>query len=322
MKAVVQTRYGSPEVLHVQEVARPTPKDGELLIHVRAASLTPSDNAFRQGNPFIIRLMYGLRRPRLAIGGVEFAGDVVEVGSGVTDFQPGDAVMGMSTDRFGAHGEYLCLPASKLMIRKPETMSYADAVSLVDGPCTALSFLRDVAKVQPGQTVLVYGASGAVGTAAVQLAKYYGATVTGVCSTRNVALVKSLGADSVIDYSREDFTKTGQTWDVVFDAVGKRSYHQCRRALTPHGVYMTTVPGIGIVLAILGTALGSGRKAKFTTAGLKQTRENLSFLAELFEAGQLRPVIDRQYPLEAVPEAHRYVETGHKTGTVIIQVAG
>lgn len=322
MKAVVQTRYGSPDVLQVQEVARPTPKEGELLIRVRAASLTPSDNSFRQGNPFLIRLMYGLRKPRLPIGGVEFAGDVAEVGSGVSGFAAGDAVFGMSTDHFGAHGEYLCLAATRPLIRKPDSLSYADAVSLVDGPCTALSFLRDVAKVQPGQTVLVYGASGAVGTAAVQLAKYYGATVTGVCSARNAALVKSLGADQVIDYTREDFTKTGQTWDVIFDAVGKRSFHQCRRALTPRGVYMTTVPGLGIVLAILGTALGNGRKAKFTTAGLKQTRENLSFLAGLYEAGQLKPVVDRQFPLEALPAAHRYVETGRKTGTVIIQVAG
>ena len=322
MKAVVQTRYGSPDVLQLQNVAQPAPKPGELLIRVRAASLTPSDSSFRQGNPFLIRLMYGLRKPRLPIGGVEFAGDVVEVGDGVTTFRPGDAVFGMSPDHFGAHGEYLCLGADKLVVPKPASLSYADAVSLVDGPCTALKFLRDVARVQPGQRVLVYGASGAVGGAAVQLAKFYGAHVTGVCSGRNLSLVKSLGADEVMDYTRQDFAASGQQWDVIFDAVGKRSYGQCKRALTPHGVYMTTVPNLGIVAAILTTSPGNGRKARFTTAGLKQTPENLTFVAELHEAGHLRPFIDRQFPLEAVPEAHRYVDTGRKTGTVIIQVAG
>lgn len=322
MKAIVQTRYGSPDVLQLQEVAQPTPKAGELLIRVQAASLTPSDSAFRKGNPFLIRLMYGLRRPRQPIGGVEFAGDVVEVGEGVTTFRPGDAVFGMSPNHFGAHGEYLCLPADKPVAHKPATLSYAEAVSVADGPCTSLKFLRDVAHVQPGQRVLVNGASGAVGAAAVQLAKYYGAHVTGVCSGRNADMVTSLGADVVIDYTREDFARSGQTWDVIFDAVGKSSYGRCKRALTPHGVYMTTVPDLGTVTAILRTARSNGRKAKFTTAGLKQTQANLTFLADLFEAGHLRPVVDRSFPLAATADAHRYVETGRKRGTVVIQVAG
>ena len=320
MKAVVQTRYGSPDVLRVQDVPQPTPKADEVLIRVRAASLTPSDSAFRKGDPFLIRIMYGLRKPRLPIGGVEFAGDVVGVGEGVTSFQRGDAVFGMSPDHFGAHGEYLCLSEAKPVIRKPDGMAYADAVSIADGPCTALSYLRDVARVQPGQRVLVNGASGSVGAAAVQLAKHYGAHVTGVCSTRNLELVRSLGADAVIDYTHEDFTRSGQQWDVIFDAVGKSSYGRCRRALTPKGMYMTTVPTLGTLVAIVRTAFG-GRKAKFTTAGLKQTKDNLMFLAGLYETGQLRAVIDREYPLDKVPDAHRYVETERKRGSVVIQVA-
>ncbi len=321
MRAVVQSSYGSSDVLQLREVSRPVPQPGEVLIRVRTASLTPSDSAFRQGNPFLIRLMYGLRRPRFAVGGVEFAGDVVEAGAGVTRFQPGDAVFGLSADHFGAHGEYLTLPEGKPFVHKPAAMSYDDAISIADGPATALIFLRDAAKVRPGQRVLINGASGAVGAAGVQLAKYYGAEVTAVCSARNAEMVRQLGADHVIDYTRQDFTQLGQTWDVIFDAVGKRSYRQCRHALTPRGVYLNTVPSLGILLAMLGTTIGGGRKAKFVTAGLMQKQDNLTFLAGLYEAGQLRAVIDRAYPLAALPEAHRYVDTNRKTGSVVIQVA-
>ncbi|HYO87653.1 MAG TPA: NAD(P)-dependent alcohol dehydrogenase [Candidatus Limnocylindrales bacterium] len=321
MKAIVQTSYGSPDVLHLQEVARPVPNAGEVLIRVRTASLTPSDGAFRKGEPFIVRILYGLRKPRLSIGGVEFSGDVIGVGEGVTDFRAADAVFGMSPDHFGAHAEYLCLPVKKTLIHKPSGMSYEAATALADGAATALTFLRDVAKVQPGQTVLINGASGAVGAAAVQLAKHFGAEVTGVCSTANVEMVKALGANHVIDYTRADFTRSGQTWDVIFDAVGKSSFRRCSGALTPRGIYMTTVPGLGIVAAILRTSFGNGKKAKFTTAGLKQNKDNLKFLAGLFEAGKIEAVIDRRFPLEAMPDAHRYVDTGHKKGNVIIMVA-
>ncbi len=321
MKAIIQTAYGTPDVLQLQEVARPAPKPGEVLIRVRTASLSPSDSAFRKGDPFLVRLMYGLRKPKLPIGGCEFSGDVVEDGAGVTDFKPGDAVIGMSPDTMGAHAEYLCLPVSKPLIHKPESMSYEAATAMMDGSPTALTFLRDVAKVQPGQSVLVNGASGAVGASAVQLAKHFGAEVTGVCSTRNVEMVRALGADHVIDYTTTDFTHSGQQWDVIFDAVGKSSFGRCKGALTPHGVYMTTVPGLGIVWSILRTSLGGGKKAKFTTAGLKQNKDNAAFLAGLVEAGELDTVIDRTYPLEAVPDAHRYVDTGRKRGSVVITIA-
>jgi len=322
MKAIVSTRYGSPDVLQLQQVAQPTPKDNEVLIRVRAASVTPSDCAMRKGDPFIVKLIYGLNKPRLTIGGVEFAGDIAAVGKDVTTFKAGDAVMGMSPDHFGAYAEYLCLPEAKAMIAKPVGISYEDAAAIVDGATTALTFLRDVAKVQRGQTVLINGASGAVGAAAVQLARHFGAVVTGVCSTRNLEMVKKLGADHVIDYTQDDFTQGGQTYDVIFDAVGKRSFRECKRALTKNGVYMTTVPTLAIVFAVLRTMVAGGRKAKFATAGLMQNKANLSFLAGLSEADALKAVIDRCYPLEATAEAHRYVDTGRKRGNVVIQVAG
>jgi NADPH:quinone reductase-like Zn-dependent oxidoreductase len=318
MKAIVCTKYGPPDVLQLQEVAKPTPKDNEVLIKVQAGVVTPADCAFRKGDPFIVKIIYGLTRPRLAVQGVEFAGEIEAVGKDVSSFQKGDQVFGMSPDRFGAHAEYLCLPEVKPVVIKSPQMTYEEAVSICDGAPTALTFLRDVAKIQRGQTVLVNGASGAVGAAAVQLAKYFGAEVIGVCSTANIELVKALGADQVIDYSKEDFTKNGQSYDVVFDAVGKSSFSRCKDSLTQQGVYLTTVPSLAIVGQMLWTSLSGGKKAKFTTAGLMQNKENLSFLKELFEAGKIRAVMDRRYGLEQIAEAHRYVEQGHKKGNVVI----
>ncbi|MBK9746843.1 MAG: NAD(P)-dependent alcohol dehydrogenase [Chloroflexi bacterium] len=321
MKAIISTQYGSPDVLQFAEIAQPMPQADEVLIKVHAATVTPSDCAFRKADPFIIRLMYGLTKPRLAVPGVEFAGEIVAVGSAVTTFKAGDRVCGISPDRFGAQAEYLTLPVTKPLTLMSPRQSYAEAVGIVDGAATALLFLRDVAKVQRGQRVLINGASGAVGAYAVQIAKYYGAHVTGVCSAANVELVRSLGADAVIDYTREDFAKSGQAYDVIFDAVGKRTYGQCQRALTPQGIYMTTVPTLGTAVALLRTARSRGKRAGFTTAGLKQNRANLDFLTGLFDQGALRAVIDRCYPLAQVAEAHRYVETGRKKGNVIITVA-
>lgn len=320
MKAIVSTRYGSPDVLQLQEVPKPNPKDHEVLIRVRAGAVTPSDCAFRKGEPFIVKLMYGLRKPRLAIGGVEFSGEVEAVGKEVTLFKPGDQVWGMSPNTFGTYAQYLCLAEKSPLIVKSPQMHHEDAVGVVDGATTALTFLRSVAKIQPGQKVLINGASGAVGAYGVQIAKYLGAEVTGVCSGANLELVKTLGADKVIDYTREDFTQNGQTYDVIFDAVGISSFGRCKRALRPKGIYMTTVPSLGIVFNMLRTARSRGKKAKFTTAGLLQSKENLTFLQTLFEAGRIKSVIDRCYPLEQVAEAHRYVETGRKKGNVIITV--
>ena len=320
MKAVVCTKYGSPDVLQFQEVARPTPKDDEVLVKIHAGVVTPSDTAFRKGSPFIIRLIYGLRRPRNPMQGVEFAGVIEAVGKAVTLWKPGDQVFGMSTDRFGAHAEYICLPEKKPLALKPANVSYADMAGICDGASTSLIFLRDVAQVQPGQRVLINGASGALGVYGVQLARHFGAHVTGVCSTKNLEMVRALGADEVIDYTREDFTRSGQTYDVIYDAVGKRSFSECRRALTPRGLYMTTVPSLGIVGQMAWTALRGGRKAKFATAGLMQNQVTLGTLSEMAGAGTLRAVIDRCYPLEQSAEAHRYVDTERKRGNVVISM--
>lgn len=320
MKAIVYTKYGSPDVLQLQEVAKPTPKDHEVLIHVHAAIVGPVDCVFRKGDPFLIRLLFGLTKPRRAILGVEFAGEIEAAGLAVQAFQPGDQVFGMSPDRSGAHAEYLCLHEDQPIALKSAKMTYEEAVGICDGAPTALIFLRQIAKVKPGQKVLINGASGSVGTAAVQLARYFEAEVTGVCSTTNIDLVKSLGADQVIDYTQEDFTTNGQTYDVIFDVVGKSSFSQCQGSLTPRGVYLSTALTLTILLHMFWTGLRGGKKARFATAGLMQKKENLLFLKELFEAGKLKAVIDKRYPLEQMTEAHRYVETGHKKGNVVITV--
>lgn len=320
MRAMVCERYGPPDVFQLREVEQPTPAENEVLIRVRAATAGPADCAFRKGKPFIIKLIYGLRKPKFTIMGAELAGEVQAVGKAVTSFKRGDRVLGLSPNSFGAYAEYKCLRESDPLVAIPDELTYEEAAGICDGPPTALTFLRDVGRLQPGQRVLINGASGAVGAYAVQLAKHFGAEVTGVCSTGNVALVQSLGADAVIDYTAEDFTQTGRTYDVIFDAVGKSSYVRCRGALAPQGVYLTTVPSWGIVRDVLLTAVRGGKKAKFATAGLMQSKANLLFLKELVEAGKLRAVIDRCYPLDQLAEAHRYVETGRKKGNVVISV--
>ncbi|WP_336775690.1 NAD(P)-dependent alcohol dehydrogenase [Paenibacillus sp. MMO-58] len=321
MKAIVCEKYGTPEVLQFKDVEIPAPKEQEIRIKVYAAVVTPSDCSFRRADPFFIRFLYGLRNPKHPILGVEFAGEVDSVGKDVTLFKKGDQVFGISPHRFGTYAEYVCLPEDQPVFLKPNNAGYDEAAGLCDGALTALIFLRDHAKIQPGQKVLINGASGAVGAYAVQLAKYYGAEVTGVCSSRNFELVKSLGARTVIDYTKEDFTRGDQTYDVIFDAVGKRTYSECRGSLTPQGIYLSTVPSGGAMLSMLLTSKSRGKKAIFTAAGLKQKKENLAFLKELFEAGKIRSVIDRRYPLEQTIEAHRYVETGRKKGNVILHVS-
>jgi NADPH:quinone reductase-like Zn-dependent oxidoreductase len=321
MKAIVYTAYGTPDVLHIKEVAKPIPKDNEVQIKIHAAVVGPSDCAFRKGDPFMVKLIHGLTRPKFAILGVEFAGEIEAVGKDVTLFTKGDPVFGMSPNSFGTHAEYMCLPEDQTVVTKPAKMTYEAAAAITDGATTALTFLRDTAKIQSGQKVLINGASGSVGAYAVQLARYYGAEVTGVCSTTNIELVKSLGADEVIDYTKADFTKSGQTYDVIFDAVGKSSFSRCKSSLTQKGVYLTTTPALGIVFQMLWTSMSRGKKAKFATAGLVQNKDNLNFLKELFEAGKIKAVIDRCYPLEQTAEAHRYVETGRKKGNVVITFA-
>ena len=319
MKAIVCTGYGSPEVLQVQELDRPVPGANEVLVRVRAAVVGPSDCAFRKGDPFMVRLMYGLRRPRLAVLGVEFAGEVAAVGAAVTQFKPGDQVFGLSARRFGAHAEYLCLPEDSPLIVIPAATTHEAIVAICDGLATAATFLRDKARLQPGQRVLINGASGAVGAYAVQLAKHLGAHVTGVCSGANAELVRSLGADAVIDYTREDFTAGAQAYDVVFDTVGATSFGRCKGVLAPRGLYLPAVMNYRELAQMAWTALRGGRRVRSGTSTEKAA--DLVFLGELIEAGVIRPVIDRCYPLEEIAAAHRYVEQGHKKGNVVVTIA-
>ena len=318
MKAMVQLSYGSPDVIVPRQIAKPSPRSDELLIRIQAAKVGPSDCAFRKGEPKMIKWLYGRSRPKYPIGGTEFAGVVEAVGAGVKHIKAGDRVLGMSPRTFGAYAEYLCLSEKRPLAVIPVDVSFEEAVAVCDGGATALTFLRDLAKVRKGQNVLIYGASGAVGIYAVQLAKYYGAVVTGVCSAGNESLVRQAGADYVIDYTREDFAKADRTYDVVFDAVGKRSFSTCKRVLTAQGMYLTTAPKLSIVFQMIWTSLFKGKRAMFATAGLMQNHANLSFLLELARNGALNAVIDRRYPLERLPDAHEYVETGRKKGNVIV----
>jgi len=320
MKAIICTKYGTPDVLELKDVAKPIPKNNEILIKVHAAVVGPADCAFRKGDPFIVKIIYGLRQPKYPIMGTEFAGEIEGIGKDVTLFKKGAEVIGLSPDKFGAHAEFMCLPESKAMVLKPKNMTFVDSVALCDGLPTAYTFLHVAAKIKKGDKILINGASGAVGSAAVQLAKYYGAEVTGVCSNANVDLVKSIGADYVIDYKKEDFTNNSKVYDIVFDAVGKSSFSECQNILSKNGTYLSTFPSLGIVFQMLLTSFSNGKKAKFVTAGLMQNKDNLNFLKKLAEEGQLKPLVDRVYSLEQTSEAHRYVDMGHKKGSVVIQL--
>lgn len=318
MKSMVQVSYGPPEVIVLQDIVKPTPGSNEILIRIQASKVGPSDCAFRKGSPFMIKLIYGLSRPKFAVGGTELAGIIEAVGENVQHFKPGDRVLGMSVKNFGAYAEYKCLPEESPLALIPENISFEEAVGICDGGATALTFLRDKAHLREGQKVLINGASGAVGIYAVQLAKYYGAEVTGVCSNSNESLVRKSGADFVINYTQEDFTKANKAYDVVFDAVGKRSFSACKRVLTAKGVYLTTAVKLFVLLQMIWTSLFKGKRAVFATAGLMQNKANLAFLMELASNGSLNAVIDRQYPLEQLPHAQKYVETERKKGNVII----
>jgi len=320
MKAIVQDRYGPPEVLHVEEMERPTPKDDEPLIRVRASTVTQSDTHVRAAYPVLYRFLVGFRRPRWTTLGVEFSGEVEAVGAAVTEFKAGDAVFGGPTTWFGAHAEYICVRERAPIALKPEGMSFDEAAAVSDGASQALGTLR-VADAREGRRIVIYGASGSLGTAAVQLAKHFGAHVTAVCNTKNVELVRSLGADEVVDYLREDFTKNGQTYDAIIDAVGKYSFRRGRVALKPGGVYVATDGG-RFLLETLAFSIATrfvGSKRVRGAFG-RRTKQDVQLLKELIEAGEFRAVIDRTYPMEQIAEAHRYVETWQKTGNVVLNI--
>jgi len=321
MKAIEYTEYGPPDVLHLEEVEKPAPKNNEVLIRIYATTVTPSDGLMRSGESFTGRIILGLGKPRkrFKILGTELAGEIESVGGDVKRFKKGDQVYGFRGFGTGTYAEYKCMSEKGSLAIKPANLTYEEAAAIVDGATTALFFLRDIAHIHSGHKVLIIGASGSIGTSAVQLAKYFGTEVTGVCSTANLELVKSLGADRVIDYTKEDFTQSGETYDIIFDTVGKSSFSRCKSSLKKNGRYLLTTGNmLANYVLTLWTSMTGGKK--FIYALSIEKTEALIFLKELIEAGKLKAVIDRCYPLEQVAEAHRYVEQGHKKGNVIITV--
>lgn len=324
MKAIVYTEYGSADVLQLTEVEKPSPKDNEVLIKVHATTVTTADCNLRNfvfvpaGFAFLSRLVFGLKRPNKTILGIEFAGEIEAIGNAVTTFKRGEAVFGIDGTRLGAYAEYKTIPEDAGISRKPSNLSYEEAVAIPNGALTALTFLRDIAKIQTGQKILIIGASGSVGSAGVQLAKYYGAEVTGICSNKNLELVQSLGADKVIDYNQEDFIKSPEHYDIIFDTVGKTSFDACKHTLKPNGLYLASAGGMREMGQMLLTSIFGKKKVLAGVASEKQ--DDLLFIKELLEAGNLKPVIDRCYPLEQTADAHAYVDKGHKKGNVVITV--
>lgn len=325
MKAIIHTKYGPPEELQLKEIEKPVPKDSEILIKIRATTVSTSDCNIRNftfvPGLFVLptRLQFGFSKPKFNILGIDLAGEVETVGRQVKRFKEGDQVFGSSEPALGAHAEYICLPEDYAITQKPANMSFEEAAAFPVAATTALYFIREQGNIQVGDKVLINGASGAIGTFAVQLAKNFGAEVAGVCSTANVKMVKSLDADQVIDYNKVDFTQTGQTYDVIFDAVVKSSFSRCKGSLKTNGIYLVTLPTLSALVQIAWTSMVGSKKVKNGTQ--VATIENLNFLRELTEAGYIKPVIDKIYPLEQTAEAFKYVEKGHKKGNVVISMS-
>jgi NADPH:quinone reductase-like Zn-dependent oxidoreductase len=328
MKAIVFTEYGSPDVLQLKEVAKPTPKENQILVRVRATpvnygDLTARDFAHSQFNmpaPLYLpaRLAFGWNRPRIQILGSELAGDVEAVGKAVTKFKPGDAVMAYVGMKMGANAEYICLPESGTIAIKPVNVGYAEAAALPYGAIMAVSLLQK-AKLKPGQKILINGASGGIGAMAVQLAKHYGAEVTGVCGAARLDYVKALGADKVIDYKKQDFTQNGETYDVIFDILGRSSFARCKNSLTPNGIYLLASFKSRALWDMFWTSFASPKKVICAMADEKA--ENLVFVKELVEEGKIKAIVDRRFPLEQTAEAHRYIESGGRQGNVVLILA-
>jgi NADPH:quinone reductase-like Zn-dependent oxidoreductase len=326
VKAVLHTQYGPADLLQVKEVAKPVPKDNEILIAIHATTVSTGDCNMRnftfvtQSMLPIAKLMFGIGKPwKARVLGTELAGEVESAGKDVKRFKKGDRILASTGMRGGGHAQYACLPETGALVLKPDSLTWEEAVAIPFGANTALYFLRDLGQIQAGQELLIIGASGSIGSAGVQLAKHFGATVTAVCSGANVDMVKSLGADKVIDYTQEDFTTKADTYDLIFDIVGATTFDLCQHTLKPHGVFLQNIMGLAAMARILRTSIVGGKKLKGGVA--MENQERMNFIATLAAAGKLKPVIDRSYPLEQIAEAFKFVEQGNKKGNVVITVA-
>jgi NADPH:quinone reductase-like Zn-dependent oxidoreductase len=317
MKAVVYEKYGSPDVLQLKEIDKPSVSDDQVLVKVHAASVQQTDTNFRSGTPFLARVISGLFKPKNRILGCDYSGIIEAAGKNINEYTVGDEVYGQLDKRTGTHAEYLSV-SLKEVSPKPKNLNFVEAASVGVAGSLALQFLRDHGEIQQGQKVLINGASGGIGTFAVQIAKSYGTEVTGVCSTSNLEMVKSIGADHVIDYTQEDFTERINEYDIIFDAVRKSTFADCKNALTPKGIYVTTEFGPSIMLQMRMNS--DPNRKRMVGALLNTDPQDLMVLTELIEAGKIRPVIERTYPLEEIIDAHRYVEKGHAKGKVIIKI--
>lgn len=319
MKAAVHTHYGAPEVLRVQEVSRPVPQSDEILVRVHASTVNSGDWHMRKADPFVVRFMNGLTKPKKQILGTDFSGVVAAIGTNVIEFNVGDEVFGNTEMKMGTNAEYICISEKKAVVRKPANITHDEAAAIPFGASTSLFFLKEKGDIRPGLSVLINGASGALGVYGVQLAKHFGAEVTGVCSAGNVELVRSLGADAVVDYTKEDFTRNGKMYDLIYETVGNLSFGDVKNSLSPNGLLLSAAGGIGDWLQMIRTSLG-GKKKVITGVSMNR-KDQLLFFKQLMEEGHLNAVIDRRYPLDQTAEAHRYVEQGHKRGAVVITVA-
>ncbi|MBV6640228.1 MAG: NAD(P)-dependent alcohol dehydrogenase [Cyclobacteriaceae bacterium] len=325
MKAVIFRKYGGPEVLQLVSIPKPKPKENEVLVKIFATTVTAEDPKMRGFNhpPLLkipVGLMFGFYKPKRPVLGIEFSGVVEDVGRGVKKYRPGDQVFGYTGLSFGAYAEYKCLPEDGMFYLKPKNLTHIQAAAMVNGPLSALAYLKKKAKIKKDDQVLIYGASGSVGTAAVQLAKYYGARVTGICSTRNLDMIRTLEADRVIDYTREDYTKMGDSYDIIFDTVGKTQMKTCMSLLVPKGKYLATEFGFSHILKSITSSISNGKRVIVASSNFYWKREDLKLFKQLAEQGQFTPVVDRVFTLENMREAHRYVEQGHKAGNVAVRI--
>lgn len=323
MQAAICTTYGSPEVLKVREVSKPVPTVDELLVKVHATTATAADSMMRRADPCISRFFLGFRKPKIPTPGTGFAGEIVAIGQNISGFKPGDEIFGETGIKFSANAEYVAISAHGVIAKRPAGISFEELATVTDGPLTSMNFLKNLAQIGPGQRILINGAAGSLGTAAVQLAKHFGAHVTAVCSARNLELVRELGADAVVDYTQEDFTRSSNRYDIIYDTVGKSTYGRCKRVLTAEGLYMSPVLSIPLLFQMLWTSKSKGKKAKFSATGLMPEADLKALLDEvvaLIADGTVKTIIDKRYPLAEIAKAHHHVDSGHKRGNVVIAI--